>query len=225
MAIIIREEKKLPNGVSTQVKHYISDFSPITGRLRRIAEKNDELIDEKVKEMEAKLESKGLLDLRGKPNVLPLWYEVGKHLDFVDELELSPKAKKHVWRAIYDHCRKLYNPDDGIPVRLRDRPTTSNLRYAYLLAKNFDWDLVKNAGNWTAWVEFLDSIVMREDPRIIEWIRDLQDKGPLQGGFLRVLNKAIRHRLDGHVTELLSDSELRDILEEVHKSALENRLS
>lgn len=45
MAIIIREEKVLPKWVRSIVRHYISDFSPLPGRLCRAAEANARLIE------------------------------------------------------------------------------------------------------------------------------------------------------------------------------------
>jgi hypothetical protein len=220
MVIIIREEKRLPNGVLTSVIRYMSDFSPIQGSHRKRAEENDKIIHSKVEKMEEELESKGLLELRGKPGVIKLWYAVGEHLSFVDDLELTPTARKYVWRAIYDHSKELYDKNESIPVRLEERPTTCNLRYAYIIAKNFKWDFVRSAGNWTAWVEFLDSIVMRKDERIINWIRKLQEQTPLRGGFLRKLNRAIRRRLKGIVTTEIINEELGEILDSVYETAL-----
>ena len=222
MAIIIRETMKLPNGQETVVKRYISDFSPLTGDLREKADGYDLLIQSKVKEIEDELQSLGLFELRGRPKVLKLWYEYGTRLSFIEDMELSPLARKHIWQAIYDHSTKLYDHSEEMSTRLQRAPTTSNLCYSYLIGK-LDWDFVDAAGNWTAWVEFLDSEVMRTDARIIEWIKEIQVKGPLQSGFLRELNKAIRNRLKGIETRQLLSSNLLEILDEILEFSLGNR--
>ncbi len=222
MAIIIREFKKLPNGEFVTVKQYISDISPLTGNLRKKAEEYDLLIEEKVREIEEEVDKLGLFGLRNRHQVLQLWYEFGKRLKFVDELELSPTARKFIWRAIYDHTKKLYDPTGELPVRLVRAPTTSNLSYAYHIG-SMDWQFVKAAGNWTAWVEFLDSEVMRKDSRIINWIKELQERGPLQGGFLRLLNKTIRRRFNKIETHSLSDEKLVEILDETLEEALSKK--
>jgi hypothetical protein len=222
MAIIIRESKTLPNGEVATVKQYISDISPLTGNLRKKAEEYDLLIEKKVEDIEEELDKLGLFELRNRPQVLQLWYEFGKRLTFINDFELSPTAKKFIWRAVYDHTKKLYDHPRELPIRLLRAPTTSNLSYAYLIG-SMDWEFVNAAGNWTAWVEFLDSEVIRNDKRIQNWIRDLQVRGPLQGGFLRVLNRTIRRRFDGIDTPSLPDEGLIEILEETLEDALSKR--
>jgi len=160
--------------------------------------------------------------LRGRPQVLQLWYEFGSRLDFINDFKLSPTAKKFIWRAIYDHTKKLYNHSGDIPIRFLRAPSTSEISYAYMIG-SMEWHFVNSAGNWTAWVEFLDSEVMRTDNRIIEWIKDLQVKTPLQGGFLRELNKAIRRRFSGVDTQSMDDSELIKILEHIFEKASTKR--
>jgi hypothetical protein len=219
LAIIIREEKMLPNGLKTVVKSYISDISPLPGHLRKKAEENDALIQAKVKEIEEDLDKLGLFSYKGKPGVLRLWYAFGTRLGFVDEMDLSASAKRYVWRAIYDHSTKLYDRTEPISVRLRDLPTSNDLRYSYIIGK-LDWEFVNGAGSWRTWVDLLDSIVIREDPRIIQWIKRLQDVTPLRTGFLRSLSKAIRNSLRDRITSELDDSDLSRILDEIYEIAL-----
>ncbi len=221
MAIIIRESKTLPNGEVATVNQYISDL-PLTGDLRKKAEEYDLIIEKKVGEIEDDLDKRGLFELRNRPHVLQLWYEFGMRLKFIDDFELSPTAKKFIWRAIYDHTKKLYDQPREIPVRLLRAPTTSNLSYAYLIG-NMDWDFVNAAGNWTAWVEFLDSEVIRNDKRIQNWIKDLQVRGPLQGGFLRILNRTIRRNFDGIDAPSLPNDDLATKLEKILEEALSYR--
>ncbi len=223
MAIIIREKKELPNREIVTVKRYISDFSPLTGDLRKKAEEYDEIIKKKVREIESDTEIIKLIEkYRNRSHAIRMWYPVGKRLDFIEKFELSPTARKFVWRAIYDHTQKIYDKPRELPVRLLRAPTTSNLSYAYLIGR-MDWEFVDAAGNWTAWVEFLDSEAIRNDKRIQNWIRDLQIQGPLQGGFLRILNKAIRRIFDGIDTPSLPNDRLIEKLEETLKEALLQR--
>jgi len=222
MAIIIRESKSLPNGEVAIVKQYISDISPLTGDLRKKAEEYDLLIEKKVVDIEEEIDKLNLFELRNRPQVLKLWYEFGKRLKFIDDFELSPTAMKYIWRAIYDHTKKLYDHPREIPVRLLRAPTTSNLSYSYLIG-NMDWEFVNAAGNWTAWVEFLDSEVIRNDKRIQKWIKDLQVRVPLQGGFLRILNRTIRRNFDGIDAPSLPNDGLVAKLEEILEEALSQR--
>jgi hypothetical protein len=220
MAIIIREEQELPNHERVVVKSYISDISPLPGNLRKKAEENDVIIAAKIRMIENELEEMGLLQLKGKPGVLRLWYAFGTRLSFIDELELTGKAKRYVWRAIYDHMTKLYNPQEPMPQRIKDRPEYNDIRYSYIIGK-LDWDFVRAAGNWRTWVDFLDSEVMRDDPRIIEWIKLLQTKAPRTGGYLIHLRRAISERFRNIITSEYDESKLFQILDEIHQIALE----
>jgi hypothetical protein len=220
MAIIIREERELPNGEKVVVKSYISDIFPLPGELRKKAEENDVLIATKVRMIEEELEELGLFSLRGKPGVLELWYAFGKRLSFIDGLDLSGNAKRYVWRAIYDHSTKLYDPHEPMPQRIRERPEYNDIRYSHIIGK-LDWDFVRTAGGWRIWVDFLDSEIMREDMRIIKWIKHLQDKAPRTGGYLIHLRKAISDRFRNVVTLDYDEGRLFQILDETHQIALD----
>ncbi|MHA1907078.1 MAG: hypothetical protein ACW98Y_07275 [Candidatus Thorarchaeota archaeon] len=197
----------------------MSDTSPLPGELRKKAEENDVLIATNVRMIEEELEELGLFNLIGKPGVLELWYAFGKRLSFIDELDLSGNAKRYVWRAIYDHSIKLYNPHEPIPQRIKDRPEYNDIRYSYIIGK-LDWNFVRTAGGWRSWVDFLDSEVMREDMRIVEWIKRLQEIGPRTGGYLIDLRKAISERFRNVVTSDYDADRLFQILDETHQIAL-----
>ncbi len=220
MAIIIREEKTLPNGVKTVVKSYISDISPLPGHLRRKADENDEMIKSKVHKIEEDLEGLGLFNFKGKTGVLKLWYEFGSRLKFIENMNLSSSAKQHIWRAIYDHTKKLYDKTEPIPKRLKDRPMYNDIKYSFQISK-FDWAFVRTAGSWRTWVDFLDSTVMREDHRIIQWIASIQEKTSLKTGFLRILRRAISEKFRNTITSELSETDLYRTLNEIYEEEKE----
>ena len=81
LAIIIREAKKIPTGETVTVKQDISDISPLTGDLRKKAEEYDSQIAKMLSSIETELEQLSLFDLRGRPQVLKLWYEFDSALE------------------------------------------------------------------------------------------------------------------------------------------------
>jgi hypothetical protein len=214
LVIIVNETVELPNGTTEKIRKYITDDPFLTGELMKKAKENDKLIETKMREIEGEIDSMGLLERKGKRNVLPLWYEVGKRLDFVDKMELTPRARKFVWRALHDHAGGLYDHASKTPVRVIERPTTSHFHYCYIIGKK-PWQFVESAGTWTDWYEFMDSIAMRKDERIIRWIDRNQSRAPQDSRWLRKLNVGIRNRLAKKETDVFSDDELYSILDEV----------
>lgn len=214
MAVIIRENRTIAGKVVRGVKVYKSD-RPVTREAREQAEKLDRFLQKKMSEIGRKMKERGLLAKKGKPGVLQLWYQVGKHLDFVMDPSIVPvEDRKYVWRALYDHAGPLH--EGPIPVRVQRSPKTSHFRYCYLLASKFDWEFVRSAGNWTAWVEFFDSPVIHQDERIIEWLGSKQKHvtGSRQD-WVRELTKAIRNRLKNKDTSVFTDEELHERLEDI----------
>ena len=215
MPIIILDKVKIPDGSEIVVKRYISEKSPLTNDLKQQAEKNDGIIEAKMREIEQEMKREGYIQLKGKKGgVIQLWYEVGTRLAFVDSLELDTISRKFVWRAIFDHAGALYDHTESMSIRARERPLNSHFRYCYLIGKK-PWSLVKSAGNWTAWVEFFDSIAIREDDRIVYWIDKIHEKIPNTPNWLRILNKAIRNDLRNLDTSVLSETELISRLDRV----------
>jgi len=163
------------------------------------------------------MKDKGLLELRGKKGVLRLWYEVGKRLAFVDDPSIVPTAdRKYVWQAIFDHATKAGLAPGVQGSREQQRP---HFRYCYELAKKFpDYEIVSNAGDWSAWVEFLDYPTISRDPRIVEW---LMSKKTEEAGrdWLRALTKEIRQKLPykGSKTDtsVFSDGDLQKLLNSI----------
>jgi hypothetical protein len=216
MAVIIREDRIIAGKNVQGVKVYKSDRL-LTRELREQAEKLDQFLAERMKEIEEEIKKKGLLKLKNRRGVIKLWYEVGRHLSFVMDTSLVPaEDRKYVWRALYDHAGNLV--PRKLSVRARERPENSHFRYCYELAQ-FPWQLVKASGNWTAWVEFLDSPVIRDDRRIIKWLAKKQKfaESPKQD-WLRMLTREIRRtfkKFRKWDTSILSDEELDARLEKI----------
>jgi len=212
MPVIIRESRKIAGKVYDNIKVYKTN-RPLTTEAKKQAEELDDFLSKKLSDILNDVKKKDLLKLKNKPGVLKLWYEVGKNLTFINNTSIiPPEDRKYVWRAIYDHANEL--KPGQLNVRAINRPENSHFAYCYNLSK-YTWDFVKNAGNWTAWVEFFDSLVLREDTRIIEWLGNIQNfsTGSRQN-WLRKLTRKIRREFKNKDTKVFSDSELQNKLEE-----------
>ena len=213
MPVIIKEKREIAGKTYDDILVYKSD-RPITTQGRKQAEQLDLLIEKNMRKLEKCLKEKKLLQLKNSKGVLELWYNVGKGIDFINDSSVVPREdRKFVWRALYDHAGELA---PGKPnLRVNERPQTSHFRYCNIISK-YDWDFINNAGNWTAWVEFLDSPVIRNDDRIIEWLGSIQilATGSVQN-WLRKLTKKIRLIYKNKDTSVFSDQELYDHLNNV----------
>lgn len=213
MPVIIRETRKIAGKKYPKIKVYKSDRL-VTKEGIEQAEKLDAYLQNKMEEIINCMIKKDLLKLKNKWGVLKLWYEVGKKLDFIYDPKIVPtEDRKYLWRAIYDHAGEL--TPGKLDVRAKERPQTSHFRYCCLLAKH-DWDFVNYAGNWTAWHDFLDSPVIRNDERIIEWLGSIQllATGSVQN-WLRDLTKEIRPAFKNIDTSVIPDEELYSKLESI----------
>jgi hypothetical protein len=221
MAVIIRERRTL-GGVETDGVRVFKSERPVTAIAQEQAERLDGQLAAEMTTIQKDLRSSGLLDKRGKAGVLELWWELGRRLQFLDSLEVSPaEDRKYIWRALYDHGGELI-PGDG---RSRaERYENSHFRYCYLLGR-FDWPFVRAAGDWTSWVEFFDSSRIRQDERIIGWLKARSHDTPTaawkeftQGtrqAWFRLLAKAIRNRFKTRDSTVLSEVELNSELDDV----------
>lgn len=223
MAIIVREEKTI-GGKSYVVKVYKTESGKlITKKEKEKAEKFDEFLKEKVKQIEQKMKDTKLLNLKGKRGrVLKLWYEVGKELEFVmDTSIVAAEDRKFVWRAIYDHAEKLAR--GPLPVRVKRSPETSLFSYCYKVSR-FTWEFVKNAGDWTSWSTFLDRKETRNDSRIIEWLgkKEKEDTILNRQNWLRPITKAIHGEFKNKDTTVFSDEELYEKLDKIFSGIREN---
>lgn len=213
MAVIVRETREIA-GEEREVKVYRTD-GVLTKEDKEEAKELDEIIHSKMEELLNELDESGLIEEVGGTDTLELWYTVGKHLKFVDELELlSDQDRDYIWRALYDHAGPLHQNDE-IPERVKRSPRTSHFYYCYQLAK-FDWDTVKAGGTWTTWVEIFDSKPIRQDERIIDWLVDVidQHEGAIQD-WSRSLNREIRHEFKNKDTSVWEEDELRSRLDRV----------
>lgn len=229
MAVIVRETRVLGGVPTSGVKVYKS-ARPVTREAQEHAEKLDVLLAESMNGIEVEMRRKGLLDLRGRAGVLRLWWEVGRRLSFVADVTVTPiEDRKYIWRALYDHAGELV-PGPG---RSRaERYENSHFKYCAQLA-SFPWEFVEAAGDWTSWVEFLDSASIRDDDRIIDWLRQRSTQpsakwrrfmqGARQGWFRR-LARGIRARFRKRQTRGVLDvkelfAELDDVFSEVAEEA------
>lgn len=221
MAVVVRERRQLGGVWTDRVPVYKSDRM-VTADAQRRADALDLVLARKAREIEGYLRAKGLLELKGRPGVLRLWYELGKRLSFVDSLPVDPpEDRKYVWRALYDHMPDLV-PGPG---RGRADRGDSHFKYCYLVSR-LDWNSVAKAGDWTSWVEFLDSARIRDDERVLEWLsKRTTDATPdwieftasSRQSWVRPLAKALRQQLRGRDTSVLSTDELETELDSVFR--------
>ena len=216
MPVIIREKRTISGIEYDNIKVYKTD-RPLTREEKEQAEKLDLFLHKKMEQVLNEIKSLNILSLKNKPGVLKLWYEVGKRLSFIEDTSIVPaEDRKYVWRALYDHTDELR--PGKINVRASKRPENSHFAYCYYLSK-YSWGFVNHAGNWTAWVEFFDSEVIRNDSRIIDWLGSKQPlaKGSVQD-WLRKITREIRRNLKNIDTKIFSINDLHDRLEGIFDS-------
>jgi hypothetical protein len=221
MAVIIREERTI-DGKPEMVKVFKTKRL-LTGELRRQAEKLDEFLSKKMKEIEEEMKKAGLLKLRGKKGeVLKLWYEVGKRLDFVMDTSIVPaEDREYVWRAIYDHAGEL--APGPLTERVKRDPETSHFSYCFKLSR-FPWEFIEMAGDWTSWSEFFDRKETKNDPRIIEWLGKKAKESNVSGrqSWLRPLTKEIHREFENKDTTIFSSEELYQMVDKIFSKTEEN---
>jgi len=217
MPVIIREMRSIAGSPPALVKVYKPSDIPLTRDDKIKAEKMDELLDEKMRNIENEIKKLGYHKLRGKKGAIKLWYEVGKRLaPLVESLDLHSGERKYVWRAVYDHVDAL---KPGEPkVRANERPEDSHFSYCCKLA-SFDWEFVDKVGDWTTWYELFDSTLFKSDNRLLQWLGKKQrDVSSSQQNWLRPLTKAIRNELKKHDTTVFDDKELYEKLDKIYQT-------
>lgn len=214
MAVIIRETRRI-DGKLEKVKVFKTKRL-LTGELREQAERFDEFLSKKVSGIEGEMKSAGFLKLKGKKGeVVRLWYEVGKRLDFVtDTSVVAAEDREFVWRAIYDHAPKL--APGPLTERVRRDPETSHFSYCHKLSR-FPWEFVDMAGDWTSWSEFFDRKETKNDPRIIECLgkKAKEINVSARQNWLRPLTKAIHKEFENRDTTVFSVEELYERLDKI----------
>jgi hypothetical protein len=229
--VIVREEISV-GGKRVLPKIYKSESQrPLTKSAKDQAQKLDDLIGTRMQHIESEMRTLKLLELKGHRGVLRLWYEVGKRLSFVESTDLvSNEDRKYIWRALYDHAGELApvnpRPDQAAIAQYRRAENVRNhFRYCYLIATKFsDIDFVESVGDWSSWIDLLDSPTIQHDERILEWIASKQP-GPLRHStrkdWLRKIINGIRREFPaaGAMTDttVLDDDELKQRLETMYR--------
>jgi hypothetical protein len=214
MAVIIREERIIGGKKEKNIKVFKSDRL-LTTEARKQAEELDDFLSQKMDDIAGELKGLDLVKLKGKRRgVLKLWYELGMRLSFVmDTAIVMPEDRRHVWRALYDHAGDL---SPGTPKTRASKGYRNHFSYCYKIGQ-LDWDFVNGAGDWSAWVEFHDSQVIRDDGRIIKWLGLKSKDSSITGrGWLRPLAKSIRNSFKGMDTSIFSEKELFEKLEKIY---------
>lgn len=229
MPVIIRESQSNDRPDVLEVT-YKTARGVLTGDGEALAKRNDDLLERRLSAIEAEMVETGLLDLKGRPGVLRLWWEVGRRLTFIDEMNVGDERDRvWLWRAIYDHAGLLNPTRNGrLSVRARRRPGNSYFRYMALLGR-LDWSVAEAVGDWTSWVELCDSECF-DDGRFIQWLADRAKalESPLERlvaapnhqDLFRKLAKAIRHRFNKTDTSVFSRGELYAELDALAATAL-----
>jgi len=228
MPVIVRDEI-IFGGKKTLAKIYKSDSQrPLTRSAMDKANELDDLIKRKMRDIENEMEKRGLLALKSRRGVLKLWYEVGKRLSFVETTDLVvAEDRKFIWRALYDHAGGLTptppHPGPDRPLNRRADEPRNHFRYCYLIAKKFrNFDFVESVGDWSSWIDLLDSPTIQNDERILEWIASKQQGSSEDSrvDWLRKIINGIRHQFPaaGAMTDtsVFTERELIEKLESMH---------
>jgi len=219
MAVIVRETRTIGGKRYDNVKVYRST-TLVTSEAARRAKELDLVLEKKMREIESDMQRCELLRLKGKRGVLRLWYEVGKALSFVDDVEVEPADDRiYVWRALYDHAGELIPSKPG---QRASELVRNHFRQCYQLGR-LEWSFVKQAGTWSAWKDFFENKRVRNDERIIRWLIERSKKGPPRPvkRWLRKLTRGVNSRFLTRDTTVLSDDELMAELDEVYREVIE----
>ena len=219
MAVIVRETRTIGGKQYENVKVYKST-TLVTPEAERRAKDLDRLLEQRMREIESSMRDRGLLRLKGKRGVLQLWYEMGKALSFIDDVEVEPPDDRiYVWRALYDHAGELTPSKPG---QRASELVRNHFRQCYQLGR-LDWSFVKQAGTWSAWKDFFENKRVRNDKRIIRWLIERSKKGPPRPvkGWLRRLTRGVNSRFLTRDTTVLGEDELMAELDEVCREVIE----
>jgi len=174
------------------------------------AEELDRFLQMKMDEIKNDLASRGLLDGQGN---LERWYYLGEHLLFIDDAVVVPPEDRfqdqYIWEALWQHAPLGVRP--GEP-NSRTGTKRDHFRECYMLSK-IPYSTVKGVGSWSDWVNFLETPVVMDDLRIVQWVgRELQ--GVDRQG-LRDYTKRLREKFKNRVSTVLSNEELHKELKDI----------
>lgn len=220
-----------PTNPSVFEPTYKSTRGAITAADKKLADQNDAELERKFRAIEVEMVKRDLLRLKKTRHVLKLWWELGRKLSFLRNMDVGDERDRiWLWRACYDHCGKLNPSKDGtLSVRARNRLKSSHFRYAELLGR-LDWSTAKAIGLWDSWSGICDSECFQNDERFVIWFEDRvrKPKSPVSRllktrkhqDLFRDLAKRIRHRFKKMDTSVLSPKELFVELDEVADATL-----
>lgn len=227
MAVIVRETRILAGREHKDVAVFKSN-RPVGAAERKQAERLDQELKRQMRSLVNEVRREGWLNLKGRPGVVRLWWEVGRRLrTFVDELDAGCEEDRlFIWEAMYNHAPELVPGKIGVRA---SRPLNSHFYYCYQLGR-FEWPAVEAFGDWTSWVEFFDSERIRNDERIAEWLGERAANPPstewksfMSGtrmDWFRPLAKAIRHAFARRDTCGLERDELYKELDDIFASVV-----
>jgi len=211
VAVIIRQSTSF-EGKRHRVKAYRS-VRPVTNEMKRQAEVLDEFLARRMPEIKGEMDKLGLLELRGKAGVLPLWYAVGQRLAFVDDPTIVPPEDRaedrYIWEALWHHAGDL------APGREKKSAGTArdHWRMCYRLPRHGRLERVQAVGTWRDWFELLESPFVNADSRILDWVGEKMKAAPKR--VLRSLTRTLRNRFKNRETrDVLTDDELWGEMEE-----------
>lgn len=215
MAVIVRTTLIDEQGKEQTTIQYRCIRPPTQEDIRQ-AKKLDLFLNKRMEEIQDKLKEKRLLETR--LGNLSRWHALGTELAiFIDDSSIVPVEDRvqdrYIWEAIGQH-----SPDDLHPGKKASNSKNvgtdrDHFRLCYLVA-TFQNDLkkAKKQGTWRDWVELLESKSILQDERILNWLRiKLRNCPDLK---LRPIARMLRHRLKDMYTQVLSDRELNDYLDD-----------
>jgi len=183
---------------------------------KQVADNLDDFLETEVSEIEDRLQQRGLLSFKNRPGAIRLWYNFGKELRLLwnrakNAFGLTDTQLPVFIKAVYDHSNKI-RPGSGRSKRFRN----AYFYYCYIIA-GYSWKKVEAAGNWRAWVEFLDSKRIREDPRIAEWfaLQSANESTQIRPERFRKITHAIRNEFKEIDTTVLERDELFQKLDSI----------
>lgn len=215
MAVIIRTTDLDDSGKEIVVKQYRSIKPPTQKDIER-ANELDGFLESRMTQIRDILDDNGLL--KSRQGDLARWHALGKHIgSFIDNPEIVPTEDRaqdrYIWVAVGQHAPDDLHPGKSSGNSKNTGTHRDHFRLCYLLAKlQPDFDKAEQQGTWRDWVTLLESKFIVQDVRILKWVREKIDANP--GVKLRPLSKALRQELKDVHSEVLSDEELQEYMEE-----------
>jgi hypothetical protein len=187
---------------------------------KKRADKLDDFLKREVSQIEERLATDGLLDLKGKPGAVKLWFNVGLELrklwgKVIRDFQLPDTLITIFLKAVYDNSKRMK------PASSRAKRLGNSLFYYCYLISGLPWEMVEASGNWGEWSDFLDSKRIRDDPRIVNWfidrkVMDYRNERKLtRHKWFKRITKVIRNDLRHIDTTALEKNELYEKLDKI----------